>query len=155
MSLYLTQEEIINVLNKVIDLFLIPRFMELNMLATAGWIANVHSQAGLNEGSIMGPDYTLQLVNGTPPGTIVPIEDLTNWARAKFGVNEDRARGIAFAVQQKIYERGTISYREGGTDLLEVLDEPRTLQFIQEELGGIVQLRVTEELQRNAQEVFS
>lgn len=151
----LTQDEIITVLNKVIDLFLIPRFMELGMLATAEWIANVHSEAGLNEGKIMGREYTEQLVNGTPPGTIVPVGQLINWARAKFGVGTDEARNIAFAVRQNIFKHGTILYREGGSDLMEVLEEPRTLQFLQEELGGIVKIKVANALIRNAQEAFS
>jgi hypothetical protein len=57
-------------------------------------------------------------------------------------------------VREKIFQKGTTWYEQGGSDLMEILEEPRTLQYIQDEVGGIVSLRVTDELIRNAVEIF-
>lgn len=125
------------------------------MMGAAQWIADVHSTAGINEGKIIGPAYTTQLVKGREPGTLPPIAPLIKWVEIKFNKQGDEAKGIAWAIAKKIEKSGTTYYEQGGTNLLEVLDEPRTLQFIQDELGGIARIKVAEELTRNAIEALT
>lgn len=43
---------------------------------------------------------------GTEPGTVVPIEELEKWAKAKFGVSGIYMKNIAKKVQEKIERDG-------------------------------------------------
>ncbi|WP_155844924.1 hypothetical protein [Chryseobacterium daeguense] len=153
--MFFTKDEIERVMNKVIELFVLPRFNELGMEATGEWSENLHAVANLDSGSIMGRQYSEQLAKGLGPGVRVPIPALERWAKAKFGLSDEAARSAAFAVQEKIFQKGTTWYEQGGSTLIEVLEEPRTLQYIQDELGVIAKVRVAEQLIRNAQEAFS
>lgn len=153
--MYLSVDETEEILNKVIELFIMPRFQELGMRATGEWEENVSSKAtGLNSGSIIGPDYTESLTKGNPPGTLVPIPDLVKWAKSKLNLSERDATGAAYAIQKKIFLNGTTWYQEDGSDLMEVLEEPRTLAFVQEEVGGKFQIKIAEQLVRSAEEIF-
>lgn len=156
MAIYLSPEETEEILNKVIELFVMPRFQELGMRASGNWEENVTGKStGLNTGAIIGPDYTESLTKGTPPGTLVPIPDLVKWAKAKLNLSEEQATGAAYAIQKRIFENGTTWYQENGSDLMEVLEEPRTVQYVQEQVGGKFQLKIEDQLRRNAQEIFS
>ena len=153
--MYLTADETLTILDKVIELFILPRFEELGMRATGEWEQNISSEStGLNSGSIMGRQYTEQLVKGLEPGHYVSIPALKAWAMAKFGLFETAATPVAFAVREKIFQRGTSWYEQGGSNLMEVLEEPRTLQYIQEEVGGKFKLKIEQALIRNAEEIF-
>ncbi|PIF44306.1 hypothetical protein CLU96_1247 [Chryseobacterium sp. 52] len=153
--MFWTQDEINRVLDKVIELFLLPRFDELGMEATGEWRENVTYTSDLDSGTIWGRQYSEQLAQGLPPGNMVPIPALKKWAKAKFGLSDAAALSAAFAVRDKIFKKGTTWYEQGGSTLIEVLQEPRTIQFIQDELSVIAQARLADELIRNAQEVFS
>lgn len=152
--------EIESVLQKVIDNFLLPRFhssgyISKTMKATGEWERSLEIKLGDDSGTIRGRQYSEQLAKGRAPGKRPPISVLKKWAQAKFGVGEKEATSIAWAVAKKIEKVGTQYHIQGGTDLLEVLEEPRTLQFIQEELGGILKNRLAENLIRNAQKAFA
>lgn len=153
--MFFSKDEIERVMNKVIELFVLPRFNELGMEATGEWRENLHAVANLDSGSIMGRQYSEQLANGRAPGKLPPISALEKWVTAKFGVTGPQAKSMAWAVAKKIEKEGTSWYQKGGSNLIEVLEEPRTLQYIQDELGVIARVRITEQLQRNAQEAFS
>lgn len=147
-------DDIKSVLTKVVELFLIPRFRELGMSATGEWVQNLEVVAGDNYGKIRGRDYSQQLALGRKPGKRPPIAPLQKWAMAKFGVGSKEALGIAFAVAKKIEKRGTTWYEKGGSTLLEVLEEPRVIDYINSELGVIATARITESLVRNAEQGF-
>lgn len=153
--MYLTYDEIENVLDKVLTLFLIPRFRELGMEASGEWLQNLEKVAGENSGTIRGRQYSEQLAKGREPGKLPPISALERWVTAKFGVTGPQATSMAWAVAKKIEKEGTSWYQKGGSNLLEVFEEPRTLQYIQDELSGIIKFRIAEQLQRNAQTAFS
>lgn len=142
------------ILQKVIDNFLIPRFHELEMNATGEWLASLEIEIGNDDGKIRGRDYSEQLAQGRRPGKAPPIRQLERWVNAKLGISEPEATSIAFAISKKIAKEGTTWYKKGGTDLIEVLSEPKTIQFMQEELIAIAQVRVAENLQRNAEQAF-
>lgn len=153
--MYLSSDQTEEILNKVIELFILPRFQELGMRATGEWEQNLSAEAtGLNSGSIIGRQYTEQLVNGREPGKLPPISALEKWVTAKFGLTGKEATSMAWAVAKKIAKQGTSWYEKGGSNLMEVLEEPRTLQYIQEEVGGKFRLKIQEELIRNAEEIF-
>lgn len=154
-AIYLTSEETIEILNKVIELFLLPRFTELGMRATGEWESQLGADStGLNSGAIYGRQYSEQLAKGREPGKLPPISELEKWVTAKFGVTGKVATSMAWAVAKKISKKGTSWYEKGGSNLLEVLEEPRTLAYIQEEIGGKLRLRIEQELIRNAENIF-
>ena len=146
--------ELETILQKVIDNFLIPRFNELKMNASGEWLASLEIEIGNDDGKIRGRDYSEQLAQGRRPGKAPPIRHLEKWVNAKLGISGTEATSIAFAISKKIAKEGTSWYKKGGTDLIEVLSEPKTIQFMQEELIAIAQVRVAENLQRNAEQVF-
>lgn len=152
--MYWTKDDIERIFNKVIELFVIPRFEELGMEATGEWRENLHVESGMNSVSIMGRQYTEQLTNGLEPGHLVPIPALQEWAKAKFGLNDQAALSAAFAVREKIKQKGTTWYEQGGSNLIEVLQEPRTLQYINDELGAIAQVRIADEIKRTVESIF-
>lgn len=158
--MFFHQSEIEAILQKVIDNFLLPRFHSSgyagnSMRATGEWEQSLEIKLGDDSGTIRGRHYTEQLAKGRAPGKRPPISALKKWAQAKFGVGDKEATSIAFAVAKKIENEGTEYYQRGGTDLLEVFAEPATVQFIQEQLAGILRVRLEESLIRNAEEAFS
>lgn len=152
--MWFEKHELEAILQKVIDNFLIPRFNELGMNASGEWLSNLEIEVGNDSGKIRGRDYSEQLAKGRRPGTAPPVRQLERWVNAKFGISRPEATSMAFAIAKKIEKEGTTWYKKGGTDLIEVLSEPRTIQFIQEQLSAILTVRVSERLQRNTQEIF-
>ena len=61
-------EEVEQVLKKVVELFLVPRFKELGMPATGEWEQNLEVVAESIGGKIRGRDYSQQLAFGRKPG---------------------------------------------------------------------------------------
>lgn len=152
--MFLEKQEIESVLQKVVDLFLIPRFKELNMNASGEWLQSLEVVAENNKGIIRGKHYSKQLAKGREGGSLPPIDAIEKWVKVKFGLSGSEARKRAWAIAKKIEQSGTRYYQQGGTDLLEVLEEPRVTQFIREELGAIARVKVAEELKRNAQQIL-
>ncbi|MGL5233832.1 MAG: hypothetical protein ACRC8Z_03620 [Empedobacter falsenii] len=153
--MFFTTNEIEAVLQKVIDNFLIPRFRELDMNATGEWLSSLEVESGNDNGKIRGRDYSEYLTKGRRPGGLPPINQLVKWVNAKLGIYGQEATSAAWAISKKIQKEGTSWYKKGGSDLLEVLEEPKTIQFIQDELGAIATVKITEQLQRNAINAFS
>lgn len=143
--------EIEYVLLKVVDLFLIPRYKQLGMETTGEWERSLEVVPNTYSGTIRGRHYSQQLALGRKPGKAPPVRPLQLWAMKKFGMAEREALGMAFALSKKIAKEGTSWYRKGGSNLLEVLEEPKTLDFIESELSAIATARLAENLIRNAQ----
>lgn len=145
-ELEIPREVVERVINEVIELFLIPRFIELGMRATSEWEANVHARG--NE--VWGRDYTEYLVNGREPGTMPPVEAIFNWSRAKFG-NTDM--NVAWAIATKIKQEGTTWY-PNGSDLLEVLESREVTDYIQEQLSIFITAQVELKFRRYVQQTL-
>ena len=139
---FITEKEVETILDDVIRLFLIPRFEQLGMNATGQWRDNVEARGS----SIWGEHYTVQLVNGRRPNADQSPDAIRRWSygMAKFNPEFMRwlqARGLQeYGVQiaYKIGEQGTQYYRDGGTTLLEVLNEQQTIDYIAEQVGLII-----------------
>lgn len=147
--------EIEQVIEKVINRFLLPRFHELGMEATGEWRHNLEIELGDDSATIKGRNYSEQLARGRKPGTLPPITPIKRWVQAKFGYGEEESESIAWAVAQKIKREGTTWYKKGGTNLIEILSEPETIEFVQNELEGILKVKIQENLIRNTQQIFS
>jgi len=127
------EETILQTMQGVIDLFLKPKFIELGMNATGQWLNSLEPRVVNGVGEIWGMDYTYWLANGRKPGKAPPIAPLISWVNSKFGIGGAEAKGIAFAIAQKIKKEGTDYYPEG-TDLLEVLNSKEVLDYIYSQL---------------------
>lgn len=150
---FISTENIEQVMNDVIDRFLIPRFEELGMRATGDWEKGLEAVAEPNRGIIKGLDYTEQLVHGQGP-TTVPISDLKRWAKAKFRLSDSATEAVARRVQSKIQREGTSWYEKGGSNLLEVLEEPAVINFINASFRETVTPKITEHLIRQMRDVW-
>lgn len=122
----------------VVDTILIPHFMSLGLNATGEWVANVDTRVEKNKGVISGRKYSEQLVWGRKPGRRPPISPLVRWAEAKLGLSGQHAVSAAFAISNKIANEGTEIYKQGGTDLLEILETPEVIGKITKHLADHV-----------------
>lgn len=139
-------------LQEVVDKFLIPRFMMLGMKATGQWLQSLEVVAMENKGVIKGEKYTEQLVFGRRPGALPPVSAIEKWVNAKLGIYGEEATSMAWAISKKIAAEGTIWYKKGGSNLLEVLEEPATVNYIYQKIGGWYRLQVANELRRYAKQ---
>lgn len=140
-------EVIIQTMQGVVNLFLIPKFVSLGMNATGQWINSLEPRVVNGVGEIWGMDYTYWLANGRKPGKAPPIAPLVSWVNAKFGIGGAEARGIAFAIAQKIKKEGTDYYPEG-TDLLEVLNSKEVLDYIYSQYGTAINVQINNALKK-------
>lgn len=147
-------ELIISTMQGVIDLFLKPKFISLGMNATGQWLNSLEARAVNGNGEIWGMDYTYFLANGRKPGTAPPVSALMPWVNAKFGVGGNEARGIAFAIAQKIKKEGTDYYPEG-TDLLEVLNSNEVRQYVSTEIAPFISAEINKILIKKIKDDFS
>jgi len=147
---FLSDDQIEKILKDVIDLFLVPRFLELDMDATGEWRDSLEVVGNV----IRGRKYTNQLVNGRQPGKFAPIEPLKRWAMAKLGLDDRQALSAAFAISTKLKNEGSSHYIEGGTDLLEVLQSPEVIKFINDSAQPFIQEQVTLQIRRQVREAF-
>lgn len=144
-----TKEEIEPIINEVIDLFLIPKFRELNMDASGEWEQNVEARGS----EIWGRDYTEYLVDGRPPNSDQSPEAMkawVGWAGSTFlndWVNNKGLNINPYAVAWKIAREGN-NYYPKGTDLLEVLNSQEVKDYITESLGRIITVKVEQEFKR-------
>lgn len=127
----ITTAQIEEVLNRVVQDYLLPKFRSLGMPASGEWEANIH----VRENVIRGRKYTEQLVYGRRPGKFAPIQPLIEWAQVKLGLSGREAVSAAWAINKKMQAEGTSWYRKGGSDLMEVLYSPEVVRFIKKEFG--------------------
>lgn len=152
--LEISEAEIIETMQWTVDTILIPHFMSLGLDATGEWRESLNVRAEGQTGIINGRKYTEQLVWGRRPGAMPPIAPLERWAQVKLGLSGTAAKSAAFAIAKKIASEGTNIYKEGGTDLLEILSEPTTIKRITDHLQAQYTPRVTAYLERQIQKAF-
>lgn len=150
----ISDELIIQTMQGVINLFLIPKFVSLGMNATGQWINSLEARSVNGNGEIWGMDYTYWLANGRKPGTAPPTSALIPWVTAKFGIGGNEARGIAFAIAQKIKKEGTEYYPEG-TDLLTVLQSPEVINYIYSQFQEAITVQINTILIKQLNDNFS
>lgn len=153
-SIEITEELIIQTMQGVIDNFLKPKFISLGMNATGQWINSLEARSNNGSGEIWGMDYTYWLANGRKPGTAPPISSLMPWVTAKFGISGNEARGVAFAVANKIKKEGTDYYPEG-TDLLTILQSKEVQDYIYSQLRISVTAEINKILIKQLNDNFS
>lgn len=146
-------EKITEVMNEVINRFLIPKFIELGMNASGKWLETLHGAGENGIGYIRGMDYTRYLANGRAPGKMPPIEPLVQWVGHKFGYYGNEARSVAYAVAKKIQREGTDYYPQG-TDLVDILNSAEVRQFVYGQFAGFVRLQIATDIKRMLNETL-
>ena len=147
-------EDIISIMDAVVEQFLIPKFNELNMNASGEWLESLETEARDNVGVIRGRDYSEWLAKGRGPGGMPPVSQIELWVNHKLGLYGSEATSAAWGIAKTIQAEGTTWYKQGGTDLLEVLESPEVIAFIQEKYRGAIQLQVKIAFERNLKEIF-
>lgn len=147
-------ELILETMNGVINIFLIPKFLSLGMNATGQWLNSLEARVNNGNGEIWGMDYTYWLVNGRKGGTAPPVSALLPWVNAKFRIGGKEALSVAFAVAQKIKNEGT-NYYPDGTDLLEILNSPEVINYIYSQLKEGVTVEINKILIKQLNDNFS
>lgn len=153
---YLTENQINEIMQWVIDSILIPHFMSKDLNASGEWVKNVGKRVEGDTGIITGRKYTEQLVFGRKPNSDQDHKSKAKWAYGMANFNPKfmnwlDIRGLkqyGFQIAYKIASEGTQIYKDGGTDLLEILQRPEVEVMIQERFAGYIRLNVELELKR-------
>lgn len=155
--MYFDSKEIEQILQEVVDKFLIPKFHELKMNASGEWLQNVEVEAGEDKGVIRARYYTEYLTKGRPPSeNLPPISAIKKWVMAKFGKSDKEAETMAWAVAYKIKKEGTKWYnQEDGSELVKILESTPVKIYIQERMGGILRVKIQEQLKRQTKEILN
>lgn len=147
-------ELILQTMQDVIDLFLIPKFLSLGMNATGNWINALEPRVENGNGAIYGFDYTYWLQNGRAPGAMPPVSALIPWVSAKLGKSGREGVSIAWAVAKKIQREGTNYYPEG-TDLLDVLSSKEVIDYVYGEFGEAFRVEINKLLIKQLNDNFA
>lgn len=148
----LTETDIREVTQKVIETFVIPDFEKRGHDASGNWKRSVAVRTEVNKGIITAPDYTGTLTDGRGPNKDQNPENVRKWvmwfAPNVFAPWLD-AKGLIgnpYTLAYNIARYGTDIYKKGGSDFLEVLYTPEVQNFIVTELGNKLKVRVVERL---------
>ena len=81
--------------------------------------------------TIIGKDYAKFVEKGVPAGVWVSVNKLAEWVQVKgIATGEREVKNLAFAIQRKIFNEGTIQFRKNKKGFVEVmLDANATLIF--------------------------
>lgn len=81
--------------------------------------------------TIYGANYSQAVAQGLPPGTKVSTKALAEWVETKgIATGESAIKSLAFLIQRKIFQEGTIQFRENKKGFVEVmLDEQAKIVF--------------------------
>ena len=71
--------------------------------------------------TIYGQDYAKNVEKGVPAGVWVSVDKLAEWVQVKgIATGEKEIKNIAYAIQRKIHDKGTIQFRENKKGFVEV-----------------------------------
>jgi hypothetical protein len=71
---------------------------------------------------VYGADYAIAVDKGVPPGVRVSTDALAKWVEEKgIATGESEIKSIAFLIQRKIFQEGTIQFREKKKGFVEVV----------------------------------
>lgn len=144
----ITQKIIKEILQDVVNDYLIPKFNELKMNASGEWIKSIEVRVSDNIGEIWAADYTHYLVNGRKAGSMPPVQDLEKYVMAKWGLYGKEANRAAWALAVKIKNQGTSWHKKKGSDLLEVLQSRQVTDYINNKMSFYLSTEVALQIKR-------
>lgn len=125
---------------------------KLGMRASGNWAEALELRVKSSgfSGTILGEDYTNQLIDGRPPGKFPPIAVIEQWILDK-GIRpiDDTIKisSLAFLIARKIANEGTRYFKQGGTDLVSAVITPARIQSIIDKVSNFSTFRFTSELE--------
>ena len=144
----ISKEEIEKITQEVIDKFVIPDFNNRGHNASGQWIESLEARADINKGIIRGTDYTQYLATGSEPQQGKSNKELLAWA-GWYGKNvfeswvESKGLNInPYAVAFNIAKYGSKTYRDGGSDFLQILESDEVKEFILSRLTSVIVVNV-------------
>lgn len=135
---------------------LIDKYDSLGMRASGEWANQLeYVIEGNNKVVIRGMDYTEQLVQGRGPSSqMPPVDAIYQWMLNKSSFTGEKTRSMAWAISKKIQKEGTKYYQDGGTDLLEVLDDPALVDEFYKIIGDFLRITIAEQLTRDIKQAL-
>lgn len=150
----LNDEGIIKVLQEVIDMFLIPKFIALGMNASGSWISALLPAVENGRGVIKGKDYTYFLAYGRGPNQDQSPEGIKHFAGwfshyvlKPWAQDKGIVLGNAYMAARKIAIEGTKD-RPGKEEVLTVLQSKEVTDFIYGKLKADLTNKVKIEMLR-------
>lgn len=144
----ISKEEIEKITQAVIDEFVIPDFNNRGHNASGQWLESLEARAEDNKGIIRGTDYTKYLVTGSEPQQGKSNKELLAWA-GWYGKNvfeawvESKGLNInPYAVAFNIAKYGSKTYRDGGSNFLQILESDEVKEFILSRLSSVIVVNV-------------
>lgn len=132
---------------------LIDKYDSLGMRASGQWADELVYEISQHKAVIKGMDYTRYLTNGRPPGSLPPVDAIFQWMQDKQSFQGEKTMSRAWAIAKTIEQQGTSWYRAGGSDLLEVINEPRVQEEFARIVGEYIVVFVSEDLVNYAKSI--
>lgn len=131
---------------------MIDKMNDLNLNATGDAARSLKYVVEPDGMSIMGKEYFAQINKGRAPGgKKPPMQNILRWVQQRMAVQDEKEeKKVAYAVQAKIAEKGTIKrFNYGGSDLLDFIVKTE----IKGKLQGEAIIIVRNDLLRQAREL--
>lgn len=148
MNEWITEAELRQVMETVLENYLKPRLVQEGVDPESGWLKTLGCEAGRDRVSITGADYAHFLEGEQTPGKMLPTAQLIEWTIDRFGVNRRQAKNIAFAIAHKIKEEGTEARQKGDVNIEEILASTELAEQINRPVREIIQKRVVDKVRR-------
>lgn len=152
-QLFLAEADVMKALERA-KVRLIEKYDQLDLRASGKWAETLETRLVGIKGQILGEFYSEYMVKGRKPGAAPPVRAIYQWMLDKKTFRGEKSLGRAIAISKSIGAQGTVAYREGGTDLLEILDDPEMIAEFTAELQTAMEIRIAEELRRIIRESF-
>ena len=132
---------------------LIAKYESLDMRASGKWADELEVVREPNKAIIRGMDYTQYLTHGRPPSDrLPPVDKIYQWMLDKQSFSGEKTLSRAWAIAKKIQKEGT-SWYPNGSDLLEVLEDPKTIEEFSKVIGDYLIVYISEDLIRHAKQL--
>lgn len=129
---------LIETMEKVLRNFILPAY-ESKAKATGNWGEALEVILGSEPNSVevWGADYSMFTEVGRREGKQPPTPNLIRWVEAKFGYSGDKAVSVAWAVANKIKNKGTDT-NQNPHNLISLLHSDEVENYIIHELSDVV-----------------
>lgn len=140
----LSQEEIRQIGQEILERFIIPSYTEKNHNASGELLNSFRVRAEEGKAIISALDYAQYLIIGRRPNKDQSEEAIRNWVKwyapnvfspwmATKGID-----GSPYPIAYKIAREGTKQHREPSEDFMKILDSPNVTEYIRTRVGNAI-----------------
>lgn len=157
-TLFITEEEITDILWQVVERFVKPDFIERGFNASGNWLQSVEVSTQTEDrlsykGNILAPHYTEFLIRGRGANKNQNPEAIRNWVKwyaphvfEPWMQNKGITDLDPWILAYSIARTGTRIFKDGGTDFLEILSSEEVISFIRNKISELIRIRVEKTL---------